>query len=62
VDGFIDAVSEQHLRGSEAKMFRDPALDWFPLGVACEIAAGDAAESLEHARRAGKGVFVEIKA
>jgi len=43
-------------------MIRDSALDRLALGIAGEIAAGDAAQGFEHTRRAGEGVLVKVEA
>ena len=62
VDRFVDAVGEQDLLRLETKVRRDAGFDGLALGIASEIAAGDAAEGFEHARRAGEGVLVEVEA
>src|ERR1700691_948438 len=42
-------------------MLRDRALYWFALWIAGQVAARDAAQSLENARGAGESILVEVE-
>src|ERR1700744_5140473 len=62
VDGLVDAVGEEGLRGGEAEVLGDVALHGLTPGVAREVTAANAAQRVEHARRTGKSVLVEVEA